>query len=162
MSKKSSNKSKKQRKIKERQVREEIQNHRNKFIASIDRSIPDYPQISDWDVVPTPPFYFHEIDVSRCFYLTIIIKDSHGIEYTFGFDSSNRLIYAGKLFYPWEGMGFSDNRFAYITANSKLEREVFPAIESAIEDRDKNGELYGLPTFKQCLEKAKAHSQYWK
>ena len=99
MSKKNSNKRKEQRKTKERQVREEIQNRRNKFIALIDRSIPNYPQISDWDIVPTSPFYFHEIDISRCSYLSIIIKDSHGIEYTFGFDSRNRLVYAGELFY---------------------------------------------------------------
>ena len=57
-------------------------------------------------------------------------------------------------------MGFSDNRFAYITANSKLEKEVFPAIESAIEDRVKKGELSGLPRLKECLDKAKAHSKY--
>ena len=160
MSKKSSNKRKEKKKIRKRKIRAEIQSRRNKFIALIERSIPDYPQISDWDIAPTPPFLFHEIDISRCFYSTIIIKDTNNVKYAFSFDLSNRLVYTAELFYPWEGMGFSEDRYAYIKTNSKLEREVFPAIESAIDDEIKKDRLYGLLSFRECLEKAQVYTKY--
>ena len=73
------------------------------------------------------------------------------------------MVYGAELFYIWEGMGYDENRFAYIKAHSKLEKEVFSAIESAIDNKLKEpGEkqnyfIDSLPRFKECLNKAKTH-----
>jgi hypothetical protein len=119
----------------------------------IDYSLSGYPEISDWDIPPKPPFNICWIPIFRCGGIAVTIEDSNKTQYTFFFDK-----FLGRLCFGAEGE--QEETAAYIKVHSKLEKESFPAIENAIKNEIKkwSAEYHELSLLKECLEKAKVYA----
>ena len=123
----------------------------------MDNSIPGYCELSDWPVPVKAPFQIMLIVILRCggprggvyFYL----KDANRHKIPFFFDE-----FLGRLCIGAEHHWEDD--VAYIKSNSKLEREAFAAIESALK-KCKPGYYFSegeLPILRRHLEHAKAYT----
>ncbi|VEP17274.1 hypothetical protein H1P_580021 [Hyella patelloides LEGE 07179] len=134
--------------------KEKIKNRSKELKKLIDYSIPGYPEISDWDILVKPPFSIGLILNFRCYSDTVfIIEDANKTPFTFFFDG-----FLGRLCFGAES--YREETAAYIKANSKLEKEAFAAIESAINDfqSEFSGDYHGLSLIRERLEKAKVYA----
>lgn len=125
--------------------------------AAPEDPIPGYFELSDWPVPVKPPFRLVEIVIFRCGELRstvcIYLKDANHQKLPFFFDS-----FLGRLCFGEEN--HRTDSAAYITSNSKLEREAFAAIEDALQ-RCQPGYIYNaseLSILRECLERAKVYT----
>ena len=134
--------------------KQKAKNRNKELIKLIDFSIPGYPEISDWDISPKPPFNIGLILNFRCYSdIAFVLVDANQTEFSFFFDG-----FLGRLCYGAES--YKEETASYIKANSKLEKEAFSAIEFALNNAQSDfiKDYYGLLAIKERFERAKVYA----